>query len=137
MKGSGNFSLKEARERLELSEQGEDIPWHNKVWDPLFWPKIKTFLWLLMRRKTLTWENLHKKGFAGPSIFPLCNQPEENMNHLFNTCEWSNILWQGMENIMQQHCRDRESIQNTITNWPRTTLKTPKSTIYGRSYPAS
>ena len=48
MRGSGNFSLKEAREIIEKAEQEEAVPWSNKVWDNLFWPKIKTFLWLLM-----------------------------------------------------------------------------------------
>ena len=84
----------------------------------MFWPKIKTFLWLLMRRKTLTWENLCKKGFKGPSKCPQCNQAEETMNHLFKTCEWANHLWRWMETIMQQTNRDRDSIRNTIMNWP-------------------
>eukprot|EP00253_Pinus_taeda_P004936 PITA_04936 len=71
MKGSGNFTLKEAREQLEHSKQVEVMQWSNKVWDSMFWPKIKTFLWLLMQRKTLTWENLRKKGFKDPSKCPL------------------------------------------------------------------
>jgi len=48
----------------------------------------------------------------------MCNQAEETMNHLFNTCEWADHIWQGMETIMHQTSRDRESIQNTIMNWP-------------------
>eukprot|EP00253_Pinus_taeda_P020855 PITA_20855 len=58
MKGNGSYTLKEARMQLEWNEQGEILPWSTKVWDNLFWPKIKTFLWLLMRGKTLTWDNL-------------------------------------------------------------------------------
>jgi len=44
MIGNGNFSLKEAREMIVKAEQEEAVPWCNKVWDSLFWPKIKTFL---------------------------------------------------------------------------------------------
>eukprot|EP00253_Pinus_taeda_P029955 PITA_29955 len=40
------------------------------------------------------------------------------MNHLFNTCEWAEHLWNWMETTMQQTNRDRGSIQNTIMNWP-------------------
>lgn len=69
--GNGNFTLKEARRQMEFSEQGEDASWFNKVWDPLFWPKIQTFLWLLMRRNTLTWENLQKRALKA-LLFALC-----------------------------------------------------------------
>eukprot|EP00253_Pinus_taeda_P033970 PITA_33970 len=87
MRGSGNFSLKEAREIIEKAEQEEAVPWSNKVWDSLFLPKIKTFLWLLMRNRTLTCDNLRKKGFSGPSRCPMCLAEEETINHLFNSCE--------------------------------------------------
>eukprot|EP00253_Pinus_taeda_P029995 PITA_29995 len=90
LKGNGNFSLKEARNIIEKEEQVEVVPWCSKVWDSLLWPKIKSFLWLLMRNKTLTWDNLCKKGFWGPSRCPMCFVEEETMNHLFNACEWEN-----------------------------------------------
>lgn len=93
------------------------MPWCNKFWDSLFWPKIKTFLWLLMRNKTLTWDNLRKKGFSGPSRCPMCLVEEETINHLFNTCEWVNHLWNWMEGILRNSNRDRESIHSTILNW--------------------
>jgi len=118
MKGNGSYTLKEARTQLEQNEQGETFPWSTKVWDSLFWPKIKTFLWLLMRGKTLTWDNLRKKGFSGPSICPMCRKAEETINHLFNSCNWANSIWQWLENIMQQSNRNINSIQDTITQWP-------------------
>eukprot|EP00253_Pinus_taeda_P028496 PITA_28496 len=117
LRGNGSHTLKEARMQLEHNEQGEILPWSTKVWDSLFWPKIKTFLWLLMRGKTLTWKNLRKKGFSGPSICPMCRTAEETINHLFNSCDWANSIWKWIENIMQQSNKDRNSIQNTITQW--------------------
>ena len=74
-------------------------------------------LWLLMHRKTLTWENLRKKGFCGPSRCPLYNKEEETMNHLFNTCESANLMWNWVENTLQQMDRTRDSIHETIENW--------------------
>eukprot|EP00253_Pinus_taeda_P010390 PITA_10390 len=117
MIGNGNFSLKEAREMIVKAEQEEVVPWCNKVWDSLFWPKIKTFLWLLMQNKTLTWDNLRRKGFGGPSRCPMCLGEEETINHLFNSCEWANHLWNWLEGILRKSDRDRESIRNTILNW--------------------
>eukprot|EP00253_Pinus_taeda_P001635 PITA_01635 len=90
--GGGIFTLKEARLCIEKAEQVEKVAWSSKVWDSQSWPKIRTFLWLLMQRKTLTWENLQRKGFSGPSKCPLCNREEETMNHLFNNCDLVDTL---------------------------------------------
>eukprot|EP00253_Pinus_taeda_P019962 PITA_19962 len=117
LKGNGNFSLKEARNILEKDEQGEIQQWHSKVWDNLLWPKIRTFLWLLMRNKTLTWDNLHKKGFVGPSRCPMCLQQPESLNHLFNTCDWADQLWRWMEDLLCNSDRQLDSIHDTILNW--------------------
>eukprot|EP00253_Pinus_taeda_P029227 PITA_29227 len=117
LKGNGNFSLKEARNILERNEQGEILPWSSKVWDNLLWPKIITFLWLLMRNKTLTWDNLRKKGFVGPSRCPMCLEEPESLNHLFNTCEWALQLWCWMEWILSSSDRQLDSIHSTILNW--------------------
>eukprot|EP00253_Pinus_taeda_P016400 PITA_16400 len=81
-KGNGEFSLKEARSVIEQAEHPEIVPWSDKVWDNFQWPKIRTFLWPLMQKKTLTWENLRKKCFQGPSKCLMCLQEEETMNHL-------------------------------------------------------
>ena len=52
------FNLKEARHHLKQRDLAEKVHWHNNVWDVIYWPKVKTFLWLLMHKKILTWENL-------------------------------------------------------------------------------
>eukprot|EP00253_Pinus_taeda_P029800 PITA_29800 len=118
-KGNGEFSLKEARSIIEREEQLDIMPWADKVWDSFQWPKIRTFLWLLMQKKTLTWENLLRKGFRGPSRCPMFLKEEETMNHLFNSCEWASQLWLWMEAILEDSDRNRDSIQDTITNWRR------------------
>eukprot|EP00253_Pinus_taeda_P019464 PITA_19464 len=100
-KGNGDFYLKEARSIIEREEQPDTMPWTDKVWDSLQWPKIRTFLWLLMQKKTLTWENLLKKGFRGPSRCPMCLKEAETMNHLFNSCDWASQLWHWMEEILE------------------------------------
>eukprot|EP00253_Pinus_taeda_P020626 PITA_20626 len=116
-KGNGEFTLKEARSIIEQVEHPDTVPWADKIWDNFQWPKIRTFLWLLMQKKTLTWENLRRKGFQGPSICHMCLQEEETMNHLFNSCEWASQLWLWMEAILEDTDRNRDSIQDSITNW--------------------
>lgn len=45
----------------------------DKVWKPSTWPKVSTFLWLLSKQQILTWDNLQKEGFIGPSKCPNFN----------------------------------------------------------------
>eukprot|EP00253_Pinus_taeda_P018879 PITA_18879 len=119
LKGNGKFSSKEARNIIEKEEEEAVMPWCSKVWDNLLWPKIRTFLWLLMRNKNLTWDNLCKKGFEGPSICPMCFVEEESLNHLFNTCEWACQLWRWMEGILSSSDRNRDSIHNIVLDWKK------------------
>jgi hypothetical protein len=58
----------------------------GKIWDMKTWPKISTFLWLVAHNNILTWDNLRKRGFIGPSWCQLCGQEEETQNHLLNLC---------------------------------------------------
>jgi hypothetical protein len=38
----------------------EKDPIWDKIWNMELWPKIASFLWLLIKRKTLTWDRLLK-----------------------------------------------------------------------------
>eukprot|EP00253_Pinus_taeda_P013691 PITA_13691 len=113
----GTFNLKEARIYLEHQNLEDKVAWYQNVWNSALWPKIKYFLWLIMHRKILTWENLVKRGFIGPSKCPLCEKDEETMNHFLNDCNWTNNLWEWIKGIFKQTDRHRDSIQDSITNW--------------------
>jgi hypothetical protein len=86
---TGTFTIKEA---YYLKAQFHLLPknpiWHT-IWKSHLWPKVSTFLWLLVQNRILTWDNLRKKGFIGPSMCPLCMQQEESMEHLLNQCPFS------------------------------------------------
>ena len=113
----GTYNLKEANLYIEQRQLEEKMQGHQNVWDTILWRKIKTFLWTLLHRKTLTWENLCEKGFHGPSYCPLYLNAEETMNHLLNSCCWTDNIWMGLQEIFRQKDRDKASIQNTIVNW--------------------
>ena len=112
----GSFNLKEACSYLENGDDQEKVAWYDNVWAGNLWPKIKTFLWLLQNRKVLTWENLTKRGFIGPSHCPMCEQQEETINHLFNDCVWTSNLWDWLQGIFHLSDRQRNSIYETITS---------------------
>ena len=46
-----------------------------------------------MNNKLLTWENLRKRGFQGPSICILCKSSEELASHLFYSCPYAGDVW--------------------------------------------
>jgi hypothetical protein len=65
----------------------------DKLWNNPHWPKIKIFQWLILHNRILTWENLRKRGFIGPSRCHLCQAKEETMNHLLDECTYTTEIW--------------------------------------------
>ena len=39
------------------------------------------------------------------------------MNHLLNSSEWANNLWDWMAEIFQQNDKNRDSVHDSITRW--------------------
>jgi len=83
------FTIKEAYS-LQANQQDprKEHIW-SKVWNLALWPKVSTFLWLVVHNRALTWDNLRKRGFIGPSICVLFSLQEESKEHLFNGCHYS------------------------------------------------
>jgi exonuclease III len=122
---SGTFSVKEAYHlQGHTSSQGHDSIW-SKVWQPFIWPKISFFLWLTVQNRILTWDNLLKRGFTGPSRCALCMQAEETMEHLLNTCHFSQQIWDWGAQSMRRSQRDRSSIRETLVNWDIVSFQNP------------
>ena len=67
----GTFTTREAY-NIIIKEHLVKGPLWSKVWDPTIWPKVSTFLWLLCQNKILTWDNLGKRNYHGPSLCPSC-----------------------------------------------------------------
>ena len=79
----GTFSSQEAY-RLITQDPGPKDPLWEKIWKPGTWPKVSVFLWLFGHQKILTWDNLIKISFQGPSICPNCWAQAETQKHLLN-----------------------------------------------------
>lgn len=61
-----------------------------KQWCPL---KMITFSWLVFYNKNLTWENLRKRWWHGPSRCVICEADEEKNFHMFLKCEAPQQIW--------------------------------------------
>jgi hypothetical protein len=122
---AGIFNIKEAYLlQGQHQEQRKEHIW-SKVWNPALWPKVSTFLWLVVHNRALTWDNLRKRGFIGPSICALCHQQEETKEHLFNGCHYSQQIWDQGAQAMRRSNQDRSSINDTIENWDHSTYNNP------------
>jgi len=54
--------------------------------------KMITFSWLLFRNKNLSWENLQRKSWQGPSRCSMCRNALETNLHMFFQCPTSHTI---------------------------------------------
>jgi hypothetical protein len=91
---SGRITVKNAYEAVEKKKYAFLIGgWRKALWSwdcPL---KLKLFSWLLVENKVLTWDNLQRRGFEGPSHCSMCKKESESVYHLFVDCPFSNDVW--------------------------------------------
>lgn len=62
------------------------------MWKVKVPPKIKVFVWLIMRNSILTKDNLLRRGWSGDANCVFCGK-EESVDHLFLNCSVAKFLW--------------------------------------------
>jgi hypothetical protein len=113
----GEFSLKEARHYIAGQAQRDMEPHWERLWSYPQWTKIKIFKWLVLQKKILTWENLVKRGFHGPSRCHLCEGQEETTDHLLDECTYATEIWDWVAMGFLQTDRVKGDIRATLKNW--------------------
>jgi ribonuclease HI/exonuclease III len=68
-------------------------PW-KALWNFPSIPKVDLFAWSLLHNSILTYDNLKRRGWEGPSRCPLCTQSEESIAHLLLQCDYSKKVWE-------------------------------------------
>jgi len=113
----GTYTIKEAYGILagwnNLQQQKE---WSH-LWDNKIWPKISVFLWLVCKKRILTWDNLQKRGLTGPSWCVLCYKAEETMAHLLDDCAFTSELWDKGAHLFRRSDRKRGQPVSSIQQW--------------------
>ncbi|GJN40511.1 hypothetical protein PR202_gb29733 [Eleusine coracana subsp. coracana] len=89
--GSGQFSSKLAYRAFFNGA----IPFEHwsRLWKSWAPPKCKVFLWLAIRNWCWTADRLAKRGLPHPSKCPLCDQEDEDVQHLLTTCVLPREFW--------------------------------------------
>ncbi|XP_057871389.2 uncharacterized protein LOC131077832 [Cryptomeria japonica] len=122
----GNYTVAQGYAMLDRNLHGPaEVPWWRKVWNNFSWPKCNFFLWLVAQRKCLTWENLRKRGFQGPSICVLCLSSEECSSHLFFHCPYSREIWHRWWEAWHHGCIHASSLIEFWESLGRPPAKTP------------
>lgn len=111
----GTFITREAYKIIIKERIIKDTLW-DKIWNSSNWPKVSTFLWLLCHNRILTWDNLKKRSFSGPSICLNFKQEEETTTHLMQTCQIGRKLWENVAFRCQKDGRVQGDIKETIRN---------------------
>ena len=69
-----------------------NIKWNN-IWCSDGLPKVNVFFWILSPCKTLTTDNLRKRGIVATICCILCKESEENLEHVFTECKFMQKVW--------------------------------------------
>ena len=88
---SGEFSTKSAYRRFFVGSVDFE-PWKDiwKTWAP---PHCRYFIWLVALNRCWTADRLARCGLDHPEHCPLCDQEDENVQHLLTSCVFSRQVW--------------------------------------------
>lgn len=62
------------------------------IWGIKALHRVMVFVWLMLRRRILTVDNLVRRGWHLPNRCCLCKRAEETMDHLFRDCNYTLAL---------------------------------------------
>eukprot|EP00253_Pinus_taeda_P019806 PITA_19806 len=90
----------------------------------IFWkakcpPKIIHFAWLVFYNKNLTWDNLRKRYWHGPSRCTMCKSDEETNLHMFFKCPVIQWIWYVLANTFDFLLTEFDSPSAALIWWSR------------------
>jgi len=101
-------------------------PW-KRLWKSLAPSKCKTFVWLAIRNRCWTADRLEKRGLPHPDRCPLCDQEEENVQHILTSCVFARQFWfEVLQPLNLSHLTPSRSIDSFADWWRRSWKKLQK-----------
>jgi zinc-binding in reverse transcriptase len=95
---TGSFKVKSAYQFITSTPHVlDDI---QKTWEIKAPPRVQVFLWLVLRNKILTIDNLARRGWTLPNMCYLCRAQQESCQHLFVSCSFTRELRRFMTAIL-------------------------------------
>ncbi|XP_057868067.2 uncharacterized protein LOC131075253 [Cryptomeria japonica] len=122
---SGKYSVVAGYKQIGRQLFGDiEVPWWKHVWHKLSWPKCNFFMWLVAQNRCLTWDNLCKRGFQGPSMCVLCQGCEESVSHIFFQCSYAREIWHFWWGVWNTTCWHVSSLVEFWERWGRAPVST-------------
>ncbi|GMI76256.1 hypothetical protein like AT4G29090 [Hibiscus trionum] len=102
--GDGMYSIKTAY-AATLDCDKADLFWKKMVWVDLVPPKVKFFVWQVMRGRIVVKEELRRRGLLlnCELLCPFCKVENESVFHLLFACKVAWHLWQRFANFWGFH----------------------------------
>jgi hypothetical protein len=93
---SGEFSVNSLYCRMSM---GAAVTHFKDVWKTRVPPKIKIFLWQLLRGRLPAGDQLVKRHGPSDGRCALCGEPED-CNHIFFGCNLARFMWAGVRELL-------------------------------------
>ncbi|XP_074310094.1 uncharacterized protein LOC141645754 [Silene latifolia] len=84
-----------------LVEEGADVAWFPWVNNRVMLPKHQFFIWLVAQNRLLTQDRLLRMSIIQNNRCFLCEDAEEDLNHLFFSCPFSRKCLRLLEDWLQ------------------------------------
>nr|XP_043629990.1 uncharacterized protein LOC122601291 [Erigeron canadensis] len=107
------FSAREVWDTIRL--RSEEVNWVDSVWFPQCIPRHAFHMWLLLRKKLKTHENMRCWDVGGAAtnhnllVCSLCKAGPDSHEHMFFGCAYSSQVWHLV--------RDLPGMANISSNW--------------------
>lgn len=103
---TGEYTIKSgyAKRRTSMTRVNPALPsssftpssvmW-NKLWAIPIVPKVRMFMWKVVRNWVASRENLFRRKCSPNSSCPICDSANESIKHFLFYCPWSKVVWFG------------------------------------------
>lgn len=115
---SASISVKDVYSELIFTLAPTPAPiFPSTLWKSGCPPRMIYFVWLLFNNRNLTWDNLIKRSWHGPSRCYICESDEESNLHIFFCCRLTLDLWCELARLYSFPHVEFDSVQAAYKWW--------------------
>ena len=103
---------------------------HRIVWNSVVPPKIGVFAWEAAWGKVLTLDQLKRRGMFFANRCFMCEEEEENIDHLLIHCKFAKMLWDLLLSIVGISWVFPQSVIHTLLAWQGTAVGKKRRKIW-------
>jgi hypothetical protein len=89
----------------------------ERIWKSWAPPKCCFFMWLVAHNRCWTADQLERRGLPHPDKCPLCDQEEENIQHLLIQCVVARQFWYYLFNQVGLSHLAPAAAESSFDNW--------------------